>query len=317
MPTKQQQMNKAQKKEWIFIINPIAGNGFAKMLAPKIEEMIDKNAIDAGVVFTERKGHASELAKHYAEAGSKYIIAVGGDGTFNEIASSLLHEKNLTIGIVPAGTGNDFIQILGFPNRFEDEHWTAFLKKNTSLIDVGMCNGLPFLNGMGLGFDAQVAAENYTEPGEVKKGGKNKYLFQIIKTLLFYKEKRMTVLSAENNHETDCFIHTISIGRRFAGDFFLTPKAIANDGLLDVCSIEKLSLIERFKILTKVPKGMHLQNKKVNYYQTQKIEIEFTEKVPFHLDGELHFSKHFDISILPGAMNVIYNPAGNHFFKND
>ncbi len=310
-------MNEVQNKEWVFIINPIAGNGYAKTLAPKIEEMIDKYSINASVVFTEKKGHASELAKQFADMDSKYIIAVGGDGTFNEIASSLLHEKNLTIGIVPAGTGNDFIQILGFPNRFNDEHWKTLFEKNTSFIDVGLCNGLPFLNGMGLGFDAQVAAENYTEPGEVKKGGKNKYLFQIIKTLLLYKEKRMTVLSAETKHETDCFINTISNGRRFAGDFFLTPKAIANDGLLDVCMIEKLSLIERFKILTKVPKGTHLQNKKVNYYQSQKIEIEFNEKVPFHLDGELHFSKHFDISILPGAMNVIYNPSGNHFFSKD
>jgi len=310
-------MDTVQNNEWVFIINPIAGNGYAKTLAPKVEEMIHKYSINAVVVHTEKKGHASLLAKHYAEQGSKYIIAVGGDGTFNEIASSLLHEENITVGIVPAGTGNDFIQILGFPNRFDEEHWKVLFEKKISSIDVGLCNGLPFLNGMGLGFDAQVAAENYTEPGEVKKGGKNKYLFQIIKTLLFYREKRMTVLSAETKHETDCFINTISNGRRFAGGFFLTPKAIANDGLLDVCMIEKLSLIERFKILTKVPKGTHLQNKKVNYYQTPKIEIEFSQEVPFHLDGELHFSKHFDISILPRAMNVIYNPSGNHFFRID
>ena len=168
---------------------------------------------------------------------------------------------------------------------------------------------------MGLGFDAQVAAENYTESGKEKKGGKNKYIWHIIKTLLFYNEKRMTVLSAENNQESDCFINTVSIGRRFAGSFFLTPKAFANDGLLDVCMIEKLSLIERFMILPKVPKGTHLQNKKVNYSQTSKIEIEFNDEVPFHLDGELHFAKHFDITILPAAIHIIYNPSGNHFFR--
>ena len=232
-----------------------------------------------------------------------------------KLPQRLLHEKNVTIGIVPAGTGNDFIQILGFPDRFEEEHWKVLFEKNTISMDVGLCNGLPFLNGMGLGFDAQVAAENYTEPGKVKKGGKYKYIYHILKTLLLYKEKRMTVLSAETKHETDCFINTVSIGRRFAGGFFLTPKAIANDGLLDVCMIEKLSLPERIMILPKVPKGTHLQNKKVNYYQTGKIEIEFSHEVPFHLDGELHFSKHFDISILPGAVNIIYNPSGNHFFR--
>jgi diacylglycerol kinase (ATP) len=310
-------MKKLQNTEWIFIINPIAGNGYAKTLKTKIEEMNHKYSINALVVFSEKIGHAAQLAKHYADNGSKYIIGVGGDGTLNEIASTLLHNKNVTIGIVPAGTGNDFIQILGFPNRFEEKHWEVLFEKKTISMDVGLCNGLPFLNGMGLGFDAQVAAENYIEPGEVKKGGKNKYLYHIIKTLLLYKEKRMTVLSAETKHETDCFINTVSIGRRFAGGFFLTPKAIANDGLLDVCMIEKLSLLERIMILPKVPKGTHLQNKKVNYYQTSKIEIEFSQEVPFHLDGELHFSKHFDISILPGAIHIIYNPSGNHFFRID
>jgi diacylglycerol kinase (ATP) len=307
-------MENLQSKEWVFIINPIAGNGYAKTLKPKIEEMIRKYSINALIVFSEKVGHASQLAKEYANNGSKYIIGVGGDGTLNEIASTILLNKNITIGIIPAGTGNDFIQILGFPNRFAEEHWDLFFKNSTIKMDVGLCNGLPFLNGMGLGFDAQVAAENYIEPGKVKIGGKHKYIYHILKTLFFYKEKRMSVLSNGNGHETNCFINTISNGRRFAGGFFLTPKAIANDGLLDVCSIEQLSLLERLKILLKVPKGTHITDKKVNYYQTSKIEIEFKHEVPFHLDGELHFAKHFDISILPDAVTVIYNPLGTHFF---
>jgi len=284
-------------------------------LKPGIEKMIHKYAVDAAVVFSEKPGHAAELARHYAANGTKYIIGVGGDGTFNEIASAVFNEKGITVGLVSAGTGNDFIQILGFHDHFEEKDWEVLFEKKTTRMDVGMCNGFPFFNGMGLGFDAQVAAENYTEPGKEKKGGKHKYIWHIIKTLLFYKEKRMTVLSAGNNHETDCFINTVSIGRRFAGSFFLTPKAFANDGLLDVCMIDRLSLPERFMILPKVPKGTHLQNTKVNYYQTSKIEIEFSQKVPFHLDGELNFARHFDISILPGALNVIYNPGGNHFFR--
>lgn len=304
-----------QNNDWVFIINPSAGNGYAKSMKPGIDEMIQKHNIHADVVFSEKPGHASELARQYAASGSKYIIAVGGDGTFNEVASALLHEKNVSMGIVPAGTGNDFIQILGLPGHFEEKDWKILFEKRTTTMDVGFCNGFPFFNGMGLGFDAQVAAENYSEPGKEKKGGKYKYIYHILKTLLFYKEKRMTVLSAENKHETDCFINTVSIGRRFAGSFFLTPKAIANDGLLDVCMIDKLSLTERFRILLKVPKGMHLQDKKVNYYQTGNIEIEFNQEVPFHLDGELHFAKHFDISILPAAIHIIYNPAGNHFFR--
>ncbi len=125
----------------------------------------------------------------------------------------------------------------------------------------------------------------------------------------------MKVTSGRNTSETDCFINTISIGRRFAGGFFLTPKAIANDGMLDVCSIKRLNLFQRFRIFLKVPKGEHINDKKVIYYQTAGLEIEFPEKVPFHVDGELNFSKDFKVSILPKALNILYNPDGNHFFR--
>jgi diacylglycerol kinase (ATP) len=309
-------MEELQKKEWVFIINPIAGNGFAKKYVPTLEAMLKEYKIDADLVFTECKGHATELAALYAEKGFRHIIGVGGDGTLNEIAQSLVHKKDVIFGVVPAGTGNDFIQILGFPGRFEPEDWKIFFETNTIAMDVGMCNGIFFNNGMGLGFDAEVAAQNYTKDTRVKKGGKDKYIWHIVKTLLFFKEKRMRVLSNGSDKETNCFINTISNGRRFAGDFFLTPKAIANDGLLDVCSIKELTLMKRFNLLLKVPKGTHIFDKKVHYYQTDKMSIEFPTEVPFHVDGELYFSSKFEVSIFPGALRTIYNPKGNHFFKS-
>ena len=303
------------KGKWAFIINPVAGNGFAGTMAPILKEMIARYNIDAEIVHTRRSGHATELSASFLKKGFSYIIGVGGDGTFNEIARPLVNIRDVTAGLIPAGTGNDFIQILGFPDRFGEKEWEQFFKTNTISMDAGLCNGLMFLNGMGLGFDAQVAAENYTGPGEVKEGGKHKYIWHIIKTLLFFKEKKMTVINENDRHETDCFINTIAIGRRFAGGFFLTPKAIANDGLLDVCMIKKLNLIQRFNILLKVPKGNHILDSKVNYYQTPSINLEFSEKVPFHVDGELNFATRFDVTILPSALNIIFNPDGNHFFK--
>ena len=303
------------KKKWGFIVNPIAGSGAAAAILPKLEEMITKYDIDARIVYTKSSGHASELSEKFIKEGFSYIIGVGGDGTINEIARPLINNKEVKIGIVPAGTGNDFIQILGFPNRFGEKDWDTFFKGNLISMDVGSCNGMIFLNGMGLGFDAEVAAQNYSAPGIVKEGGKYRYIWHIVKTLLFFKEKKMTAITSTGRNETDCFINTISIGRRFAGGFFLTPKAIANDGLLDVCSIKRLSLLQRFAILLKVPKGEHITDKKVNYYQTSGINLEFSEEVPFHVDGELFFSKKFDVSILPDALNIIYNPDGNHFFK--
>jgi YegS/Rv2252/BmrU family lipid kinase len=302
-------------KEWVFIVNPIAGNGFGKEIVPRLGEMIRKHNVDAEIVLTERSGHAAELSEQYYKKGFRYIIAVGGDGTFNEMCRPLINKKDITVGLISAGTGNDFIQILGFPNRFGDPEWDIFFNRNSIEMDAGSCNGMIFLNGMGLGFDAQVAAENYTEPGKVKRGSKYKYIWHIVKTLLFFREKRMTVITDTGRHETDCFINTVAIGRRFAGGFYLTPKAIANDGLLDVCMIKKLSLLERFSILLKVPEGKHISDKRVNYYQTKGINLEFPQVVPFHVDGELYFADKFDVTLLPGALKIIYNPDGKHFFR--
>ena len=302
-------------KEWVFIVNPIAGNGFGKEIVPRLGEMIRKHNVDAEIVLTERSGHAAELSEQYYKKGFRYIIAVGGDGTFNEMCRPLINKKDITVGLISAGTGNDFIQILGFPNRFGDPEWDIFFNRNSIEMDAGSCNGMIFLNGMGLGFDAQVAAENYTEPGKVKRGSKYKYIWHIVKTLLFFREKRMTVITDTGRHETDCFINTVAIGRRFAGGFYLTPKAIANDGLLDVCMIKKLSLLERFSILLKVPESKHISDKRVNYYQTKGINLEFPQVVPFHVDGELYFADKFDVTLLPGALKIIYNPDGKHFFR--
>jgi diacylglycerol kinase (ATP) len=309
-------MNNKEKKEWVFIVNPTAGNDFAGTLVPKIKNQLANRKIEADIVLTERKGHATELARKYVEMGTKYIIAVGGDGTLNEIATALVNNEEVVLGIIPAGTGNDFVQILGFPNRFEDEHWDIFFEKNIERLDVGRCNGIPFFNGMGLGFDAEVAAQNYVNEGQVKKGGKDKYIWHIVSTLLFFREKHMRAISDDDENESNCFMNTVSIGRRFAGSFFLTPKAIANDGLFDVCSIKKLNLYHRFRLLLMVPKGTHINDKRVTYYNAQNIRLEFPKRVPFHVDGELYFDSSFKIEIISQAINAIFNPEGNHFLQN-
>jgi YegS/Rv2252/BmrU family lipid kinase len=299
--------------KWLFIVNPIAGNGFAKTLADELQKRIDIYKIDAEIVHTRQPGHATEITKKYLQTGYDHFIAVGGDGTFNEMSKVLINKHNLTVGIIPAGTGNDFIQILGFPERFSEQDWDIFFNQKTIYIDVGSVNGIIFFNGMGLGFDAEVAAQNYDAPGKTKLGSKNKYVWHILKTLLFYKESQMTVKVNNSEDKVNCFINTVAIGRRFAGGFYLTPKAIANDGLLDVCFVKNLSLIQRTLILPKVPKGTHIYDPKVHYYQTDKLDLAFDKEMPFHVDGELNFASKFDIRLLPNALKIIYNPGGNHF----
>jgi len=303
--------------KWIFIVNPIAGNSFAGTMVPIIVGKIKENNIDGEIILTEYAGHATEISKQAAEKGFRYIIGVGGDGTFNEIARPLINNNNVVAGIIPAGSGNDYCQIPGFPNRFTEKDWEIFFRKNVIRQDVGNVNGTIFLNGLGIGFDAEVAAQNYTEEGQVRKGGSDKYVWHIVKTLLFFREKRMVVISDGKKHEADCFMNTVSIGRRFAGSFFLTPLALANDGLFDVCSIKKLNLFHRFRLLLKVPKGEHIKDKRVDYFQSASIDLEFPQRVPYHVDGEIFFAETFNIRIIPEGLNIIYNPEGNHYFRSE
>lgn len=307
-------MPEAITQKWVFIVNPIAGNGYGNQVVPELEKRIKAHNIPGEIVFSERHGHAIELSARYAAAGYTHIIAVGGDGTMNEVAKALLGTEGIITGIVPAGTGNDFVQILGYPDRFEEKHWDIFFRQHLVMMDYGTCNTIPFLNGMGLGFDAEVAAKNYVAPGETKMGGKGKYLKAILETLFFFREYRVKVKIGDKVEETDCFINTISNGRRYGGGFYLTPHAIANDGLLDVCMIKKLGLLKRLDILLKVTKGAHTGDRKVHYYTTDHLEVDFGKEVPFHVDGEVLYASKFDVRIFPARIPIIFNPEGNHYF---
>jgi len=307
----------AGNDQWVFIVNPIAGNGYGAACASTVREMMTAHGARGELALTRAKGHATELAAAYAERGFTRIVAVGGDGTASETASALVGRKGVAFGIVGAGTGNDFIHILGFPDRFGEEDWKALFRCDTAAMDVGRCNGKYFFNGMGLGFDAQVAYENYkmNDGGGVKEGSKSKYMRQILKTIFLYKEipMRFSIDGASENRK--CFLNTISNGRRIAAGLYLTPKAIADDGLLDICLMDPLSIPGRLKELISVKKGTHLDDKPTHYHQASRITAEFDREVPAHLDGELTSASRFDIDLLPKALTVMINPAGDHYFR--
>jgi len=241
---------------------------------------------------------------------------VGGDGTMSEVAQGLAGRDGVTFGAVAAGTGNDFIHILGFPDRFEEEHWRALFEAATVDMDVGRCNGKYFINGMGLGFDAQVAFENYhmENGGEVRGGNKSKYLWHIVKNILLYHERPMRVTMGGRTEERRSFLNTIANGRRLAGGLQVTPRAVANDGLLDYCSTDPLSLPMRLRELVAVTRHAHVGRPEVHYVQTDRITFEFDTEVPAHLDGELIFSTRFDVEVRARALRMIYHPGGEHYF---
>lgn len=309
-----------KKLRWAFIVNPIAGNGKAKRYGEVVNKIARSKNISPEIVFTEKKGHASVLAAELCQEGYNPIAAVGGDGTLSETVHGIIahpKRKEIIFGAIPAGTGNDFISVTGFPEKFRQKEWDTFFECNVIKMDIGVCNDRHFINGMGLGFDAQVAWENYNSKlhERVKGGDKTKYIWHIVKTLITYREKTMKLVIGDEIQEVKSLLNTIANGRRLAGGFYLTPLAMADDGLLDVCMIHELPFFGRIKEFMHVIKKTHLTDKEVHFYRTKKLTIEFPDETFAHLDGELYSSKKFDIGIMPRALRIIYNPVGKHFFS--
>jgi diacylglycerol kinase (ATP) len=303
--------------DWAFIINPIAGNGRGAAIEPVVREMMALHGVSGEMVRTRGKGHATELAAELAGRGFSVVVGVGGDGTQGEVANGLAGRSGVTFAAVAAGTGNDFIRILGFPDTFEEPQWKALFAAATIGMDIGRCNGRIFVNGMGLGFDAQVAFDNYhmENGGEVRGGTKSKYTWHIIKNILVYRERPMRITIGGRTETRRSFLNTIANGRRLAGGLMLTPRAVANDGLLDYCSTDPLSVPMRFKELVSVSRQTHLRDRVFHYAQVDRIDFEFDGEVPAHLDGELIFAQRFQVDVLPGALRSIYDPAGGHYFR--
>lgn len=301
---------------WVFIVNPIAGNGYGAACAPLVKEMMGRHGANGEIVLTRGRGHATELAAEHAGRGARRVVGVGGDGTLSEVARALVGRTGVAFGAVPAGTGNDFIHLLGFPDRLDDARWDALFRAAETPMDVGRCNGTYFINGMGLGFDAQVAMDNYhlENGGGVRRGSKAKYTWHIVKNILFYKERPMRVTLGGVTVEQRSFLNTIANGRRLAGGIHITPKALADDGLLDVCMTDPLSVPMRFRELVSFQKQQHLDDPVVHYRQVDRAVFEFEDEAPAHLDGEVTFAERFAIDVVPGGLRAIYDPAGPHYF---
>ena len=306
----------ARTDGWAFVVNPISGNGYGAACATVIKDAMARHGVSGEIALTRAKGHAVELAASFAEKGFSPIIGVGGDGTIGEVGQALIGRPGVVFGGVPAGTGNDLVHIFGFQDRFKEQDWGTLFEATALPMDAGCCNGRYFFNGMGLGFDAQVAFENYhmDNGGGVRAGSRSKYFWHVLKTLHSYKEREMLITIEGRKEKRTCFLNTIANGRRLAGGFMITPKAMADDGLLDYCTADPLSLPMRVKGLATVMNGTHLHQSFIHYAQLPGMLIEFENEVPAHLDGEIIFASRFAISVAPGAVRAIINPKGDHYF---
>ena len=282
-------MQPANKKNIAIVCNSLAGAGRAVMLAETIaQKLINKN-IDH-TIFKE------SWPDHFVSFTDIFIV--GGDGTLNYFINQYPGIK-LPLTIFNGGTGNDFHWLL-YGNITMEEQLEIALSENQKPIDIGKCNDRYFINGVGIGFEGEVAK---ALTGKKKRAGKASFLITILKKIVTYHSKNYTLKSSEQNLSGKRLLVDISNGRRAGGGFYVAPEAKADDGLFDVVIVDALTPFQRLRYLPVIEKGKHLHLSFIHHFRTVGIIVESNEPIQYHLDGEYDEAKELEIEILPAALS--------------
>jgi YegS/Rv2252/BmrU family lipid kinase len=294
----------------LVIANPQARHGETAKLIPVIRQLLANLPHD--LVVTERPGHATELA---AAAGSfDVVVAAGGDGTAHEVLNGLMSidpSQRPALGLLPTGSGNDTRRTLGVP---EDLTQAALALATGELrrFDVGVCNGLFFNNSFAAGLDAKVTAKAVEYKVTKHRDGLWLYLTALLHVLFNELDSFSLTLSLDgeppNVHEN--LIVAVTNGPTYGGGFFITPDAIADDGLFDVCMIDPLTLPGALMRLPFVIVGKHTKMRPVHMSRHRSLVIECDVALPAQIDGEVLLERRYEISLLPSAIECLVPRRG-------
>ena len=290
------------KEKICFIINPISGTQRKGALPDTICRTIDLSCFDVRIFFTEREGHAFELANRQMEEGVSYIIAVGGDGTVNEIARAVRNTRAV-MGIVPCGSGNGLARHLRIPLKISDA-LKLLNEKSVISIDYGLVNDHPFFCTFGVGFDAHISHAFAAS----KKRGFATYIFIIVKEFFKFRSRKYKITIDGNKIKIRAIMVTVANSAQFGNNGYISPHADITDGKLDVC------MVRPFPKLLAVPFAIGLLRKRIDksrYYRMvngEKMMIKRKHEGPVHLDGEPYtMGKKLEIEVVPKGLKVLAN----------
>lgn len=293
----------------IFIVNPAAGGGRSKEMFDQAKVLLDDKKINYGVKVSEYPGHAVKLAEEAIKEGDNFIVAVGGDGTVNEISSVLCQKNNIKFGILPFGTGNDIAGTLNIPRKIK-ESIDVLLNGSEHSMDMGIATELwgekrakYFINVAGQGFDVDVLMN--TDKHKKHSGGMMTYILGIIDSIFNKKKLHVRVICDKIKADMDIIIAIIANGKRFGGGMMAAPLAETDDNLFDICVIENMNFIKFIFLLPLFLKGKHLKFKEVRYFKTDKIRIESSEHYDIEMDGEISLKTSVEYKIIPNALKII------------
>lgn len=278
--------------KYIFIVNPESAKGNAMKIIGNIEKICKQRKIEYEVCYTLEQGDATRLTQSYKEE-ENIIYAVGGDGTLSEVLNGVIGTKN-KLGIIPAGSGNDFYRTVKELGKTEIES------------DVGVVNGKYFLNIACVGIDAEVA-NNVPLMKKKNIKVKNLYTASILYTFTHFKFKQIHFKSQEKDEKGNFTILSICNGRYYGGGYNISPKASLEDNYFDVYYINKLRLPSIINLLLKLKKGKLEQDKRTNHFKTNNITVTSEEPIRFNVDGETIENTKFEIKIIPKAIKIYHN----------
>ncbi|MBO7050723.1 MAG: diacylglycerol kinase family lipid kinase [Bacteroidaceae bacterium] len=288
------------KRKIVFVYNPISGSHRLIPVVPIIERFIDKDLYDFSIVSTQYKGHATELAREYAVRGYDAVIAVGGDGTVNEVGCGLI-DTDTALGIIPCGSGNGLARHLGIPmDPYKAVKWLD--KSVFTEIDYGMMDSQPFFCTCGVGFDAKVS-DSFSKSGS---RGVLTYLESIMKEIATYHNETYK-LSFDNSSETfEAFFITCANADQWGNNAFIAPTASLQDGLLDVIAAHPFSVVDAPLIAFQLFNKMIDKNPNVSVRKCRRLTITRDQEGPAHYDGEpVTMGKEIHIELVQGGLKAL------------
>jgi len=309
--------SETDKENYLVIINPNAGNGKGKKDWKEISGHLEKMKIPYSARFTEKKGHAIEITKESVAAGYRKIITIGGDGTLNEVVNGIFentscHVSDITMGLIPVGTGNDWGRMFGIPLNYE-KAVSIISEGKVMKHDAGLIsyyNGSEkkeryFINIAGLGFESVVVLKtnHHKDRGH---GGRLIYFYSLLTSLISYRNTRAEIIIDGVSKYADIFSVNIGNGRYCGGGMRQTPFARPDDGILDVTVIKgmgKLEIIRNLKILYD---GTILSHPKVEGFKCKSVKVLSDSIIYTEADGESLGHTPAEFSIIPSALNIIY-----------
>lgn len=268
-----------------FIVNFLAGGGRCKLCFAQVEAELKARGVCYEYAQTRYRRHAVELARAAYENGERRIIAVGGDGTVNEVASALAG-TDAVMGVLPFGTGNDLSRVLCLPND-PVLALDTLLRGSVRRMDAGDVNGNFFINVAGFGFDVDVLVK--TEKYKKRFDGMFAYLLGIVDALTHLRGRKLKIHLADGEvREREAILIAVGNGAYFGGGMKALPEADPFDGMFDVCVVRKISVPRFLTLLPRFIKGKHLGLDVVEYFRAEELYVEGPEDGPIDVDGELY-----------------------------